>query len=157
MTAPLNIRFWQKVVKTTEAECWLWIGALTTCGYGEIWFNGKMLRSHRVSWLLAHGAVPERAQVLHKCDVRACVNPAHLFLGTIQDNIDDKVAKGREAKGAKTALLGSLHSQAKLTEAVVLEIRRLAPTMTQTALAKRFGVACTTIWYIVNRRTWTHI
>lgn len=89
-------RFWPKVEKTEG--CWLWRGTIGASGYGKIRATGPsraMLTAHRVSWELAYGPIPEGLWALHKCDIRPCVRPDHLFLGTRQDNMDDAKAKGR--------------------------------------------------------------
>lgn len=87
--------FWSKVNK--ENECWIWNGGLTKKGYGQ--FHSKKIeesRAHRVAWLIVYGPIPKGLHVCHKCDIRSCVNPDHLFLGTNQDNVNDKVAKNRQ-------------------------------------------------------------
>lgn len=99
-TTPIADRFNAKVIKTNS--CWLWTGALYR-GYGHLWVSGKQLKAHRVSWLLATGVFPERdIFVCHKCDVRNCVNPEHLFLGTHSDNMVDSVNKKRHRNSRKT-------------------------------------------------------
>lgn len=91
--------FWLKVDKAGPGGCWLYTGFRKWDGYGWLarYFNGKVryLTAHRYSWILANGPVPDGLHVLHKCDVPACCNPAHLFLGTHQDNMKDRKAKGR--------------------------------------------------------------
>ena len=91
----LEERFWEKVKKTEH--CWLWIGATTVFGYGHICVDGLRLKglTHRISWEWSHGPIPSGMSVLHHCDVPACVNPAHLFLGTQGDNLRDCIQKGR--------------------------------------------------------------
>jgi transcriptional regulator with XRE-family HTH domain len=91
---PAEERFWPKVQKTET--CWLWMGGKTLGGYGVFRYNDRQEGAHRVSWQMAHKEpIPERLQVLHSCDVRLCVNPDHLWLGTQSDNIQDCLAKGR--------------------------------------------------------------
>lgn len=85
--------------KRAPSGCWLWTGAAYPTGYGAFSLNQKTVGAHRASWILRRGPVPKDRCVLHHCDVRACVNPDHLFLGTLGDNIQDMVKKGRQAKG----------------------------------------------------------
>lgn len=110
-------RFWGKVKK--GAGCWEWTGGRGNHKYGVFYpKHGVSALAHRVSWELAHGAIPDGMHVLHRCDNRPCVNPSHLFLGTNDDNIADKVSKGRQSRGEDRTF-------AKLTEADVMRIRDL--------------------------------
>ena len=86
-------RFWQKVNVTPT--CWLWTASQNSDGYGVFSLDARTLRAHRVSWTLHAGKIPEGLCVLHSCDVRNCVRPAHLFLGTQRDNMVDASQKGR--------------------------------------------------------------
>lgn len=81
-------------VEKIPLGCWLFRGALCD-GYGRIFINGKSESTHRVSWIVYKGPIPNGLFVLHKCDVRNCVNPDHLFLGTHKDNMQDMKNKGR--------------------------------------------------------------
>lgn len=86
-----------KVTKTPT--CWLWIaGSRGKTGYGAFKYNGKVVDSHRVSYMIYKGEIPQGMYVCHSCDNRKCVNPNHLFLGTAKDNYDDAVGKGRIVK-----------------------------------------------------------
>ena len=99
--------------------CLLWHKSCGRGGYGHWWYRGKLQKAHRVAWAVAYNAgVLPALCVLHKCDVRACVEPSHLFLGTKADNIVDMVAKGRQ-RGA----VGSQNGNVKLRVAQVEEIR----------------------------------
>lgn len=94
----LSERFFEKVALIPFHTCWEWIGAVASNGYGVINQGRRttgIMRAHRVSWEIHFGPVPDKLWVLHKCDNRTCVNPAHLFLGTRQDNVDDMVNKKR--------------------------------------------------------------
>lgn len=81
-----------------NSGCWLWMRSYDEDGYGQVHHNGKRYRTHRLAWELYRGEIPNGLLVLHKCDVTACVNPDHLFLGTVQDNATDRVRKGRRRK-----------------------------------------------------------
>lgn len=148
----LEERFWGKVEKS--AGCWIWTATKNRQGYGRIRSSGKTARAHRISWELANGPIPDGMDILHRCDNPACVNPAHLFLGTDDDNMRDK-----ENKGRGNHAVGMVHGRSKLTADQVREIRRLYSTgqYLQRELGKRFGVHQTTIGYICRRESWAHI
>jgi hypothetical protein len=95
----LSERFWAKVKK--GESCWLWAAWRLPSGYGQIRAGERLLRAHRVAWELTNGPIPDGLCVLHNCpggDNPACVNPAHLWLGTNAENTHDMVAKGRYAR-----------------------------------------------------------
>ncbi len=152
-------RFWAKVDKRGPDECWPWTAAVDGSGYGRFWFAGKSRRASRFSFELANGPVPRGTGyhgncVCHRCDVRSCVNPSHLFLGATGDNTRDMIAKGRQYRA-----IGENHGRAKLTEADVLAIRAAyeGGGTTLHALGLRFGVHCGTVGGIVTRARWRHI
>lgn len=129
--------------------CWEWTGSRDkVTGYGRIGRrdsftrSGKTIRqAHRWSWMLAQGAIPVGLHVLHKCDNRPCVRPAHLFLGTATDNMRDMVAKGRRGIHPTDFGAGSTNPMAKLDEAIVAKIREALAygELSQSQIAKRFG------------------
>lgn len=98
-------RFWQKVDRRGNEQCWIWISVRNSDGYGQFRTGGAFMdKAHRESWRMANGPIPEGLSVLHRCDNPSCVNPNHLFLGTQQDNIADMLRKGRHVKrGQKVA------------------------------------------------------
>lgn len=95
--------FWSRVDVRGPDECWPWMNAKTPNGYGTVYFGGRMVGAHRVSWELTHGPIPDGLFVLHHCDNPPCCNPAHLFTGTHTDNVRDM-----RRIAVKTALLGLL-------------------------------------------------
>ena len=90
-----RIRFEDGYIAEPISGCWLWIKTTDHKGYAHIRNNGKILLGHRLAWELHNGPIPEGLRVLHHCDVRCCVNPYHLFLGTDSDNMKDCSRKGR--------------------------------------------------------------
>src|SRR3990167_10773640 len=114
----LSEKFWKKVEKRGIDDCWLWIGAKKDRRYGHMLHNYQNIGSHRISWLIHHGNIPNNLWVLHKCDNPSCVNPNHLWLGTAKDNSQDRESKNRGNK-----LKGELSPVAKLTKKEVLYIR----------------------------------
>jgi len=150
-------------------ECWLWTRAKTSAGYGQARWQNKTCYTHRLAWTFAHGSIPAGMHVLHNCpdgDNPSCFNPAHLWLGTNNDNIQDKVRKGRTPKGAQTGPClhpermkrGEQRRDSKLTDEAVREIRAVWGVMASGCqLARDFGVNQMTIWSIVNRRSWRHV
>src|SRR5262249_30795090 len=102
-TIPVAKRFNKFVDPPDKNGCMLWNGAITGSGYGLIITRSDNTRvsslAHRVSWELAKGSIPDGLWVLHRCDIRHCVNPDHLFLGTHKDNMQDAVSKNRIPRG----------------------------------------------------------
>lgn len=151
-TIPLADRFWSKVQKTDS--CWLWQRQLNNKGYGCFSLcagatpNSRNVYAHRLAWILTHGDIPADMCVLHRCDVPACVNPDHLFLGTQIENIADRSKKQRTRHG-------TTHPRAKLTEAQVRSIR--ADLRPQRAIAAAYGMGQPAVCEIKNRKTWRHV
>lgn len=146
-------RFWDKVSIPSGDDCWDWFGTKNESGYGNLIIGGrggKMMKSHRLSWLINRGDIGEGLCVLHKCDNPACVNPKHLFLGTKKDNTRDMIAKGRNSPPPHS--YGENHHHAKFDKSVALSIRN--DSRPASALSKIYGVCEETIYRIKNRKTW---
>lgn len=146
-------RFWQRVRRSHDDQCWEYAGHRHRQGYGYRRWRGKRTLAHRLAWQLTHGAIPEGLDVLHRCDNPPCCNPKHLFLGTQLDNIKDMTTKNRQRapRGAKAHF-------AKLTAAKVLKLRRMYDDGTnQVLLAKKFGVSQSSISAAILRKTWKHV
>jgi hypothetical protein len=149
-SVPLEVRFWSRVNKT--ATCWLWTGSIRNqFGYGRIRANNVTWPTHRLSWVLANGPIPDGLWVLHRCDNPRCVRPDHLFLGTPKDNSQD-----RDAKGRHRVVRGERQGSSKLTVNQVREIRTLYATgsVSYRSLAQQFDVSVTTIGFIITRKRW---
>jgi hypothetical protein len=140
------------------SDCILWNGAIHHTGYGVFTRNYKQVQAHREAYAKAFGPIPTGMRVCHSCDVRACVNPDHLFVGTDADNAADKVAKGRQSQGAAhSASLpkGAKSQHAKLTDADVRMIR--ASSVSGYRLARELGVSTTNISRIRRGLMWRHV
>jgi hypothetical protein len=149
----LQERFWRSVDKRDAAECWLWTGGLNRLGYGVTSRKSVILRAHRVSYELHFGPIPAGMHVLHSCDNRRCVNPAHLRTGTHKDNMRDRALRKRTFLAQ-----GELSKTAKVTAEQVLEIRRKrAAGIGPVELGREYGLRYNSIWNITTRRTWRHL
>lgn len=169
----IEARFMSKVRQTDPQSCWPWSAGIhdkknKKNGYGKFWLDGRMHRAHRISYLIYVGKIPDGMLVCHKCDNPKCVNPNHLFLGTVADNNADKAAKGRaprvtgvrhgiNTKPERTAR-GSLHGCAKLTEANVSRIiGLLAAGVSAKTICAAYGVSVSAVSLIARGKTWRHV
>lgn len=145
--------FWEKVNKNCPRGCWLWTASTSSDGYGKLQVDKKTTYAHRFSWELHNGPIPNGLLVLHECDVPACVNPKHLFLGDNQVNADDKTHKGRN-----NSPRGEDHGKSKLTDEEVLNMREDRKNgMTVINLIEKYGISKSTVYRAVNEESWTHI
>lgn len=147
----LRDKLYSKTDRSSPDQCWNWTGARSHKGYGQICIRPHLLLAHRISYHLHNGPIPDGMFVCHKCDNPSCVNPAHLFAGTAKDNSDDMVRKGRHLFGERAA-------DATLSDESVLEIRkRWSERLTQTKLAKEYGVSVPAIKAALYSGTWKHL
>lgn len=144
---PLLSRFMSKV-KRCKNGCWEWQSWKIAKGYGQFHYQGKTVYAHRMAYTLFIGPIPADFHVMHKCDNPGCANPKHLFVGTDQDNMTDKVKKGRQLHGEKV-------NDHILTEAQVLEIFNSKET--QIVLSRIYGVCQSHISNIKNGRNWNRL
>jgi hypothetical protein len=136
-----------------NSGCWIWLGAIRSNGYGAINIEKKTRSAHRLAYEIANKkSVPSNLDVCHRCDVRACINPDHLFVGTRKDNMVDCANKGRNFV---PLLRGEESPNSKLTVRQVLAIRKDSRSIR--ALGRAYGVDRGTIASIVHRKTWRHI
>lgn len=143
---PLQTRFAAQYAPEPNTGCWLWFGAAYHNGYGGINVGGRRELAHRTSWLMHCGPIPEGMYVCHRCDTPACVNPAHLFLGTPTDNVQDMHAKGR------------WNRLSKVTPQQVKEIRRRrAAGETLQSLADAFGISDGNVSAICLGKSWKRL
>lgn len=156
-------RFWEKVDRRGPDECWNWQASFVTGGYGFFKLDGRTCAAHRVSYLITHGVWNTGGhftQICHTCDNPACVNPAHLYNGSAQENANDKIERGR-MRGAfgfdrePLTLPGESNPRAKLTEHDVRAI--LACADSEKTLSQRYGVSRWAIHNIRHGKSWRHI
>ena len=131
-----------------NSGCILWCGAVKENGYGVLNVEGRTKYAHRLAWEEANGPIPAGVHVCHKCDVTACVNPDHLFLGTPAENMADKVGKNRQCRGESRPL-------AKLSEDDVRAIRAAKGTLAE--IAEKYGVRFQTVHKVRARISWKHV
>lgn len=155
---PAAERFWARVERSRAPNgCWLWTGARMAKGYGLMHLSEPRdtVLVHRFSYMLNVGPIPTGLNVCHVCDNPPCVRPSHLMLGTAASNNQDKARKGR---AACPRLSGERHGRAKLTHAIVQEMRQTytAGGTTLKQLAQRYRVGVTTVAHVIHGDTWRH-
>lgn len=136
----------EKIVVVSESGCWIWVGCCQPSGYGKVRLYSKAPeQAHRAFYIVLKGPIPDGLHVRHTCDVRCCVNPDHLVLGTPSENMQDMARRERG-------------NTRRLRAENVKEIReRYALGATQSDLSGDFGVAQTTISQIVTGKSWRHV
>lgn len=131
--------------------CWNWVKCVQSNGYGRVTYEYKSMGAHRLSYLAFKGEIPAKTDVCHSCDNRRCVNPAHLFLGSRKDNMNDCKKKNRIARG-------EMLPGAKLSDKDIIEIRAMNSNGIKTKyIAEIYGVHRVTIQNIITKKTWRHV
>lgn len=150
---PIEIFYKNALIPENKDECWIWQKQKSN-RYGYMTINGaKSIGAHRFSYEYFHGEIPEGMMICHKCDTPKCVNPKHLFLGTSQDNTDDKMRKKRHK-----CKNGEEHGHSKLTESQVREIKlKLKEGIFQRVIGLEYNVKQTCIYKIKHEITWSHV
>jgi hypothetical protein len=145
-------RFWGKVSKGSNNECWIWNSAINGSGYGSIKVNHKVFGAHCFSYLLNKGEIPNNLVIRHICNNKLCVNPNHLSIGTAFENVHDTISQGRNCRGADS-------KTSKLKESDIIQIRDIysKTKVSQAKLAKVFGVSKGVICRIITGQDWSHI
>ncbi len=149
-------RFERKYIPEPNSGCWLWTASNSGEGktddraYGRMNLKSGQKSAHQISFEIYRGKIPDGMQVLHTCDMPCCVNPEHLFLGTITDNMRDMVKKGRGK-----SLKGIHHCKAKLNPEKVMDILwRCGMGEPKISLAAEYNVTKSLIKQIVARKIW---
>lgn len=158
----LESRFWAKVDQRGKDDCWNWTAyhKKTGMGYGSVMITYAARQTHRpahrVAYELTKGPIPAGLLVLHKCDNPLCVNPNHLFTGTVKDNTQDMMQKGRSRAHY---LMGSKNYRAKITEAQAIEIKNKYQPRKYGCkqLAEEYGISFQAVWLIVTGKGWKHL
>lgn len=145
---PLSDRIEMNVERVPESGCWVWLGFVDRAGYGQISVHRKNTTAHRAAYEAFVGPAHPDLHVCHRCDVRCCVNPGHLFLGTPKENQQDMARKNRSVYGEK-------NGRVKLTAQQVLEIR--ASTLPQRELARMYGVGQSHIQRVRTKQVWQRV
>jgi DNA-binding XRE family transcriptional regulator len=145
------IRFWSHIEKTPI--CWIWHGAIAR-KYGLFRIGKKNIKAHRLSWLFHRGDIPDNMCVLHHCDNPLCVNPGHLFIGSVAENNQDKKSKGRQ-----TNFPGETNPMARLNPELIAKIKAeyIPRIITQHFLSEKYGVSRQTITAIFTGQNWRHL
>lgn len=154
--SPLREYLEQYSIPEPNSGCWLWTRSINVPGYGQGYWNGKVTGAHRLSWVEANKReIPSGMDICHKCDVKTCVNPAHLFLGTRKENLADMTRKGRRNMKASVWLKGERNGGAKLSAEQVRAIR--ADVRHRREIAADYGIRIEQVYRILNRTRWTHV
>jgi hypothetical protein len=143
-------KFMAKVTPEPNSGCWLFDSSWLKGGYGQFVLNKKCKQSHRLSYEFFCGSIPDGYVVMHKCDVPCCVNPDHLMVGTMQQNIDDMFKKGRNP-----IQKGQSNNRSYLTNEQVIAIR--SENGLYKDIACKYGITPATVGKIKRRERWSHL
>lgn len=142
--------FWERVKILGDDECWEWQRCRNFLGYGKVSWRGRLVKTHRLAYLLTYGSLCDKDWVLHKCDNPPCCNPRHLYKGDHAQNTKDAVERHAYSHGSK-------HKSAKLTEEKVIEILKLRGKFSGDKIGFIFGVGGEVIRRIFHGTAWKHV
>lgn len=143
----IETRFLDKYTTGHASGCWEWMAYKDDYGYGYFRYNGKMVGAHRASWMLFKGKIPKGLFVCHKCDNPGCVYPEHLFIGTNQDNMDDKVRKNRQHRP-----VGEKNGRAKITKEIAERIKIMQGS--HQSIGDKYGLSQSVVSRIKSGEAW---
>ena len=150
--------FWRKVARCDHGEqcaqcCWLWQAYISPSGYGSFQFKQKPIPAYRFAYMMTHGDIFPGLCICHRCDVRACVNPQHLWVGTVWDNTHDAIEKQRMPRKR-----GDQCPWSKVTAAQVEEIRHAAQQgVPRRILAPQYGLSRSHLNALIRGVWWKHV
>lgn len=154
---PLAQRLERNSIPEPNSGCWLWERGLTSTGYGQTHIGGrrerggKVAQAHRAMWIACHGDIPHGLFVCHHCDVKTCVNPDHLYLGTPKQNTADAVARDRIVRGEK-------RRNARLSDEMVRTIWRMHNARASSReIGDHIGVDPRHVRKVLEGAIWTHV
>jgi hypothetical protein len=154
MPLTMEEKFHASYIPEPMSGCWLWEGPVNAHGYGRLSAGGKSWTAHRASYEIHKGPIHSGLWVLHTCDQPGCVNPDHLYLGTVVENVRDMMQRGRHVRWNGTRR-GTGNPKSRLTPEQVQEIRCLPPGLTRRQAGRLYGVSHATIIDIIKGRTWS--
>jgi hypothetical protein len=136
-------------IRKQENGCHIWTGGLSSGGYGSTSYQDRMISTHRLAWIFAHGPIPDNKWVLHTCDIRRCVNPGHLYLGDIYQNILDAKSRNRYKRRSNRVTLTAIQAKEIFS--------RTKSGEKYLSIAKDYGISISTVGYIKRREKWQHV